>query len=64
MRTPQTPKVPCFPPEYSKPNGDSGCSTLEKGNLFITDVLRDLLRPEKSADQGRAGKAGKAKSRN
>ena len=51
MHTPQTRKVPCFPPEFSKRPGSPGCSTLEKGNLFFTDFLDELFRPAKVDDR-------------
>lgn len=42
MHSLQIPKVPCFPPESSKTRSNSGCSTLEKGNLFVVDLIDRL----------------------
>jgi len=54
MHTPQTRKVPCFPPEFSKRPGSPGCSTLEKGNLLFADPLNELFGPAKVGDRKRA----------
>ena len=63
MHTPQTRQVPCFPPEFSKRPGSPGCSTLEKGNLFFTDLLNELFRPAKVGDRRSTRRDGKSEKK-